>query len=93
MVCMDCLKRQQRINELEEELAGVKAKLRYQERTAQEGPFKSSTPRSKIPVKPNSLPERQARRRQTPTPGSGTIRLRVGQSTITSFVPMRFQNQ
>ena len=62
MVCMDCLKKQQRINELEEELAGVKAKLRYQERTAQEGPFKSSTPRSKIPVKPNSLPERQAKK-------------------------------
>jgi len=62
MVCMECLEKQQRINELEEEVTCLKAKLRYQERTAQEGPFKSSTSSSKIPVKPNSLPERQAKR-------------------------------
>jgi len=62
MVCMNCLKKQQRINELEEEIVGLKAKLRYQERTAEEGPFKSSTPSSKIPIKPSSLPERQAKK-------------------------------
>lgn len=62
MVCMDCYKRQLRINALEEELAQAKAKLRYQERTAKEGPFKSSTPSSKIPIKPNTLPERQAKK-------------------------------
>lgn len=38
------------------------AKLRYQERTAREGPFGSSTPSAKLPTKPNTLPERQARR-------------------------------
>ena len=62
MVCMECYNKQLRINELEEELAQTKAKLRYQERTAREGPFKSSTPSSKIPVKANTLPERQAKR-------------------------------
>jgi transposase len=60
--CPECLKKQQRINELEEELAAAKSRLRYQERTAAEGPFGSSTPSSKVPIKPSALPERQARR-------------------------------
>jgi len=51
--CQPCLEKQRRINELEEENAQLKAKLRYQERTAQEGFFGSSTPSSQIPVKPN----------------------------------------
>jgi hypothetical protein len=60
--CPECLKKQQRINQLEEELAAAKSRLRYQERTAAEGPFGSSTPSSKVPIKPSALPERQARR-------------------------------
>jgi len=59
---MECYKRQLRINELEDELSQAKAKLRYQERTAKEGPFKSSTPSSKIPIKLNTLSERQAKK-------------------------------
>jgi transposase len=62
MVCMDCYDKQLRITALEDELAVVKAKLRYQERTAKEGVFKSGTPSSRIPIKPNALPERQAKR-------------------------------
>ena len=60
--CPECLKKQQRINELEEEVVQLKARLRYQERSAAEGPFGSSTPSSKVPVKPDSLAERQARK-------------------------------
>ena len=52
--CQQCLKKQQRINELEEEIILLKAKLSYQERTAKEGLFGSSTPSSRIPLKPNS---------------------------------------
>ena len=48
--CQQCLKKQQKINEHEEELASVNAKLHYQQRTAKEGLFGSSTPSSKIPV-------------------------------------------
>jgi len=59
--CPECLKKQQRINELEEEVVQLKARLRYQERSAAEGPFGSSTPSSKVPFKPEALPERQAR--------------------------------
>jgi transposase len=55
--CKGCLKKQQKINELEEEIVSLKARLRYQERTAQEGFFGSSTPSSKVPVKPNSSKE------------------------------------
>lgn len=55
--CRQCLEKQRKIDELEEELVLLKAKLRYQERTAKEGLFGSSTPSSKIPIKPNTLTE------------------------------------
>ena len=48
--CKERLSKQQKINDLEEENVCLK-KLRYQERTAKEGFFGSSTPSSKIPVK------------------------------------------
>jgi transposase len=52
--CKQCLDKQRKIDELQEEIVRLKAKLRYQERTAEEGFFGSSTPSSKVPVKPNS---------------------------------------
>jgi transposase len=51
------LKKQQEIDRLREEIARLKARLRYQERTAREGFFGSSTPSSKIPVKPSAPAE------------------------------------
>jgi transposase len=77
-VCKACLQKQQKIDQLEEELRRVKAKLRYQERTAKEGPFGSSTPSSKVPLKANSLEENQARKGgATPGhPGHGRQSLR-----------------
>ena len=51
--CKQCLEKQRQIDELKEKIARLQAKLRYQERTLQEGRFGSSTPSSKIPVKPN----------------------------------------
>jgi transposase len=51
--CRQCLEKQREIDERKEKVASLQAKLRYQERTAQEGFFGSSTPSSKIPVKPN----------------------------------------
>jgi Ribonuclease G/E len=50
--CKECPSKQQKTNNLEEEVVCLK-KLRYQERRAKEGFFSSSTPSSKIPVKPN----------------------------------------
>lgn len=52
--CRQCLEKQRKIDELEEQIVLLKAKLRYQERTAKEGFFGSSTPSSKKPVKANS---------------------------------------
>ena len=60
--CKECLNKQQKINDLEEEIISLKTKLHYQERTAKEGFFGSSTPSSKIPVKPNSQKEYQRNR-------------------------------
>lgn len=60
--CKQCLNKQQKINDLEEEMNLLKAKLRYQERTAKEGFWGSSTPSSKIPIKPNSQKEYQRNR-------------------------------
>jgi hypothetical protein len=66
--CKGCLSKQQKINELEEEITSLKSKLHYQERTAKEGFFGSSTPSSKIPVKPNS-PTGDKRNRGGAKPG------------------------
>jgi transposase len=52
--CPVCLHKQRIIDEQQEEIKNLKAKLRYQDRQGQEGFFGSSTPSSKIPVKPNS---------------------------------------
>lgn len=60
--CKECLNKQRKINELEEEIVSLKTKLRYQERTAKEGFFGSFTPSSKIPVKPNSVKAHQRNR-------------------------------
>lgn len=48
------MKKQQEIDRLREENTRLKARLRYQERTAKEGFFGSSTPSSKRPVKANT---------------------------------------
>jgi len=52
--CAFCLQKQRRIDELEEEVTRLQAKVCYQERKEKEGFFGSSTPSSKKPVKPNS---------------------------------------
>ena len=57
--CAGCLHKQQQIDRLQEEIGRLKARLRYQERTAKEAPFGSATPSAKLPVKPNSLAENQ----------------------------------
>ena len=59
--CPGCLQKQLEIDRLREEVARLKARLRYQERSAQEGPFGASTPSSKIPIKTNTPPESQQR--------------------------------
>jgi transposase len=60
--CPECLEKQREIDRLKEENRRLKERLRYQQRKATEGFFGSSTPPSKVPVKPNSLEECQDKR-------------------------------
>ena len=52
--CAVCLRKQRRIDTLEEEVTRLRAKVRYHARKEEDGFFGSSTPSSKKPVKPNS---------------------------------------
>ena len=55
--CKACLVKQREIDRLQEEVVRLRARLRYQERSAKdEGFFGSSTPSAKLPVKPNTAP-------------------------------------
>lgn len=61
-LCRGCLEKQVKIDRLEQQIASLRGQLRHQQRSGLEAPFGSSTPSSKVLVKPNSLEERQARR-------------------------------
>jgi len=60
--CEGCYEKQREIDRLKEEIERLKDKLAYQERTAREGYFGSSTPSSKIPIKGNTLEENQRKK-------------------------------
>jgi len=57
--CPGCLEKQRRIDALQDEIICLKRKLRYQQRKATEGFFGSSTPSSKLSVKPNTAAKKQ----------------------------------
>jgi transposase len=59
ILCRECVRKQEEIFRLREEIKRLQAKLRYQQRTQQEGYFGSSTPSSKKPVKANTKAENQ----------------------------------
>ncbi len=60
--CRGCFEKQRKIDELEEEVKRLRAKLRYLERKGQEGYFGSSTPSSQVPLKENTPKENQGKR-------------------------------
>jgi transposase len=74
---------------LEEEVRLLKDRIRYQERTAKEGPFGSSTPSSKVPVKPSSLSDLQARKGggRAGHPGHGRVAVPAAQADRVVDVP------
>ena len=55
--CPLCLEKQREIDTLKEEIRGLRAALRREQRKMEDGAFGSSTPSSKIPIKPNSRGE------------------------------------
>lgn len=66
--CPECLIKQRKIDQLTEENQCLKRKLRYRERKEKEGFFGSSTPSSKVPVKPN-IPMMEPKKRKGAIPG------------------------
>lgn len=87
--CPECLHKQQEIDRLREENARLKANLRYQQRTAKEAPFGSSTPSAKQAVKPNSLEENQRKKggAKPGHPGAGRARPRPEEITRRKALP------
>lgn len=88
--CPGCREKQLKIDRLEEDLKRLKAQLRHQQRTAREEPFGSSTPSSKILLKPNAQPE-DTRRNGGAKPGHcGHGRRHIPEAEIThrEFVPL-----
>jgi transposase len=71
------------IDRLQEEIVRLKARLRHQERTAKEGPFGSSTPSAKIPLKANTPPESSQRRGGARPGHRGHGRRRIPDDEIT----------
>lgn len=65
--CPLCLAKQREIDELKDQVKGLKRKLRMHERKDKDGFFGSSTPSSKRPVKPNT--ERQEKKPKGARPG------------------------
>ena len=62
--CRACFEKQREIDRLTEENVRLRGRLRYQERVSRaEGFFGSSTPSSKLPVKPNTTPAEPRQRR------------------------------
>jgi transposase len=88
--CPACLEKQREIDRLREENARLKDRLRYQERTAREGAFGSSTPSSKIPIKPSAPAEQPPRPggARPGHPGHGRRAVDAAQADLVQAVPV-----
>jgi transposase len=60
-LCESCLEKQREIDRLKEEIGRLRGKLSLNERKLKQGFFGSSTSSAKVPVKENSLLEKQAK--------------------------------
>ena len=59
-LCESCLEKQRTIDRLQQEIQSLREKVHRLERKAQQGPFGSSTPSAKIPVKANTAEEQRS---------------------------------
>lgn len=88
--CESCFQKQQRIDRLLEENERLRKQLRQQrDRAAAEGFFGSSTPSSRRPVKANTRPSADPKRRggQSGHPGAGRPRVDEAACVRTEVVP------
>jgi transposase len=88
--CPGCFEKQRRIDQLEEEVRGLKQKLHYRERQAQEGAFGSSTPSARRPFKTNASEERRAKvgGARHGHPGHGRTKIEASQADRCQTVPV-----
>ena len=68
--CESCWEKQRTIDRLKQEIQGLREKVRRRERKAEQGPFSSSTPSAKIPLKANPAEEPRSKSGGT-QPGHG----------------------
>ena len=60
-LCQSCLEKQRTIDQLQQEIQSLREKVRRLERKAEQGPFGSSTPSAKIPVKAHTAEEQSSK--------------------------------
>jgi transposase len=60
-LCESCLEKQRTIDRLKQQIEDLRKKVRRLERKAEQGPFGSSTPSAKIPVKANTAQEQRSK--------------------------------
>ncbi|MBM3748874.1 MAG: IS66 family transposase [Acidobacteria bacterium] len=60
-LCEGCLEKQRTIDRLRQQIEDLRKKVRRLERKAEQGPFGSSTPSAKIPLKANTAPEQRSK--------------------------------
>ena len=89
--CAECLKKQREIDRLTEELQRLKQKLRYQERQVMDGFFGSATPSAKLPVKTNTPPAKEPKRKgaRPGHPGAGRQTFEARQAERVIDIPPR----
>jgi len=89
--CEECFKKQQEIDRLSEENERLRGKLRYRKRTREEGFFGSSTPSSKVPVKPNAAEPAQNKKRGAKPGHKGAGRKRFDESEANEVVELEVE--
>lgn len=62
LYCSGCLEKQQKIDDLEEQVKSLRDKLKYRQEKDKQPFFGSSTPSSKLPVKKNTLEENRKKK-------------------------------
>jgi transposase len=86
--CQGCFEKQQKIDRLQAEVVNLRQKLRYREKTAQEGYFGSSTPSSKKPVKANSGTGKDKKKSGAKAGHRGRGRRRFSREEADQVVPL-----
>ena len=86
--CEGCFKKQQRIDQLTEENERLKHALNYRQRREKEGYFGSSTPSSKVPVKANTAPPKENKKRGAKPGHKGHGRKRFDEAEADQVVEM-----